>query len=139
MNETAERTIQAHRVPENERPDFLPRHFPHFYAAWETLVYDTLNRICPEYFGGYWQFYTTDNGAAFMVPEVGLETLLIEVPDNFCSVRVSPEAAGLIACLYATNYIANSSRRDYYIEAYHSLRDFALEHPEAPHILAAID
>src|SRR5699024_9703965 len=56
--------ITATAVPEAERMQFLPRFFGHQYMMLgETMVYSWMERLAPDYHGGFWNFYTLSNDA----------------------------------------------------------------------------
>lgn len=66
-----ETLITATPVPDEDRPDFWPRHFrgvPQWILL-EPRIFAWTDRLCADYSGGIWQFYTLSNGGAFMAPE----------------------------------------------------------------------
>lgn len=63
-----------------------------------------LDRLCADYHGGSWGFYTLSNGGAFMAPE-GDERWSLFNGMNGNGVEMSAEAAGIIACLMAYNLL----------------------------------
>ena len=93
----------ATRVPVNRRMQFLPRFLGHDMRAGEALVYDWMQALAPDYGGGYWEFYELSNGGFYMAPELGCETIRIRCPGNFYDATMSPDAAGIVATLYALN------------------------------------
>lgn len=143
MNITSSATIINEEVARNlvaieERLSMLPKYFPGLYLRVEALIYNWMGRLCLSYNGGYWHMYELSNGAFYMAPqtEKRFETLC---PGFGASVELSADAAGLVACLYAVNQLANQTESDHYIKFYHRLRDYALEHAEAGNIFKAID
>lgn len=137
MSRSTEQVI-AQKVPDEERLNFLPQLFGmrHFMAG-ENQVYNWMGQLCEKYQGGYWEFYRIPGGG-FMVPS-GTEKMELSWAGNYFEGEMSPEAAGIVATLYALNMLANSTEEDHLIEAYHALRDFARGHAEANLIMAAID
>jgi hypothetical protein len=133
--------IAATKVPEEARLDFLPKLFGRHFMKGEMLVYTFMGKLCSAYKGGYWEFYTLSNGSGFMVPVLpgDPERLDISWADNAYEGSMSPEAAGIVASLYALNYLANMTEEDAMIEAFHALREFAVYHPESREIMGAID
>jgi hypothetical protein len=129
----------ATRVPDQRRERFLPQSFgPRHFLRGEQLVYSWMARLSPDYSGGYWHFYEVSNGAFFMVPNLQVQRMRVEVPSNFYSGCMSREAAGVVCVLFAINAMTFAGA-DHLCDAYHLLRSFAVEHAEAAEILAAID
>jgi hypothetical protein len=52
---------------------------------------------------------------------------------------MSADAAGITVCLFAFSHLAFQIDDRDIVEHFHLLREFALQHPEASKILAAID
>ena len=103
-------------------------------------VYAFARHLTREYQGGYWQFYTLDNGAFYMAPEP--DRLFYVSCENGFEGNLSSDALGITACLYAYSHLSfskNPDLADVCAEQYHQLREFMLEHPEARDILGAID
>jgi Antirestriction protein len=96
-----------------------------------------MRQLAKDYSGGYWHFYELSNGGFYMAPEC--EPLILLVAGNGYAGRMSAEAAGITACLFAFSHLSFRIPDEVIGCHYHQLRDFALEHPEASAILAAID
>ncbi|STV13500.1 antirestriction protein [Klebsiella pneumoniae subsp. pneumoniae] len=63
--------ITASVVPDELRIGFWPQHFGSI-PQWITLeprIFAWMDRLCSDYHGGIWTFYTLNNGGAFMAPE----------------------------------------------------------------------
>lgn len=130
--------IKACRVAEQDRLDFLPRYFtPRWMLRGESLVYAWMERLSPDYQGGYWEFYTLSNSGFYLAP-TGQEMRLI-VEGNYFDEVVLADVAGIIATLFALNDLACETGHDRIIDLYYSLLDFAREHPEEGSIMRAID
>lgn len=139
MNETHELTgPTASLVPEAKRMAFLPNCFGRYFLMGEVLVYGWLDRLSADYSGGCWEFYTLSNGGFYLAPKIG-QRLRMAVEGNGFEGELSPDAAGIVATLFALNQLAFETRDDHLIDCYHALRDFALEHAEAALIAQAID
>jgi len=136
LNSNENRSITARPVPNGERTQVLPRHFGRRMIRFEAAVYDWLGSLSKDYSGAYWNFYELSNGGFYMAPV--LNRLLIESPNGF-SRTVSPDAAGIIACLFSCSHLSFHSEDEVFANHFHLLRPFALEHSEANLILAAID
>jgi hypothetical protein len=129
--------ITARRIPDEERLNFLPRHFHMWCVKVESAVFDHLQQLSADYQGGYWVFYDLSNGGCFMAPSHG--ELRIEAPNQF-SATVDADTAGIIATLYALSDLSfELPTKDIFATRFHQLRSFAGEHPRAKEIFAAID
>lgn len=130
--------ITVQLVSERERLGFMPRLFGRYYLLGEQLVYSWMRKLSSEYKGGYWDFYKFGNGGGYLAPRRE-GTFKMACAGNWFEGEVSPDAAGIIATLYALSQLANQVEDDAIIEQYYRLREFALEHPEKAAIAAAID
>jgi hypothetical protein len=122
-----------------ERMECLPRHFGRAAVLFENAVYVMAERLCPEYRGGFWQFYELSNGGFYMTPELGAETVAISVETNGYNGRMSCDAAGVTICLFVFSHLSFASSGECWARHFHQLRDFAVSHREAAEIFAAID
>ena len=64
-------TLCATPVKDEQRLRFWPQHFGRI-PQWITLephIFAWMDRLCADYNGGVWAFYTLSNGGAFMAPE----------------------------------------------------------------------
>lgn len=133
-------TLQATPVADSARIHFWPEHFGSI-PQWVTLeprIFAWLDRLCAEYHGDFWEFYTLSNGGAFMVPDTEQDYVLFnELNGN--EATVSREAAGIVACLLAYSHHACRTECDAMTEHYYRLRDYALRHPECNAIMHIID
>jgi len=92
-----------------------------------------------EYKGGYWEFYTLNNGGFFMAPAD--DRVFHVTCDNQFEGDLSADALGITACLYAysnLSFSGGSFAREC-ARHYHLLREYMLEHPEVRAILGATD
>lgn len=132
--------VEALSVRDENRIHFWPEHFGSI-PQWITLelhIFAWLDRLCAEYHGDFWEFYTLSNGGAFMVPdsEQGY-ALFNELNGN--EATISREAAGIVTCLLAYSHHASRTECDAMTEHYYRLRDYALSHPECNAIMHIID
>lgn len=130
--------VIATLVPESRRMQILPTYLGREFVRGEMLVYSHLSAMCPEYLGGVWDFFELSNGSFYMAPAYR-QPFDLHVDGNGFAGRVSADAAGLIACLFAFNQLTWTAHDDRYIDLYYRLREFALGHAEAATILRAID
>lgn len=101
-----------------------------------------MDRLCADYSGGIWCFYTLSNDGAFMAPEPDGdddEKWALFNPMNGNGAEVSAEAAGIAACLMAYSHHAMRTECDAMTEHYYRLRDYALTHVECSAIMHIID
>lgn len=132
------KSIRKEKCPDNKRSEFLPRFVGNKYASYETSIYNFLSRVCPQYNGGYWKFCTLSNGGFYM--ELSKEGLLeIEQPLNYYKGKMSADAASIAVNLYVLCDYAIRVDETWFTEAFHYLRDYAKQHPEAHEIFRFID
>ncbi len=142
--ETGLQQLVATIVPDEQRISFWPQHFG-LIPQWVTLeprVFGWMDRLCENYCGGIWNLYTLNNGGAFMAPEPDDdddETWVLFNAMNGNRAEMSPEAAGIAACLMT--YSHHACRTECYAMTvhYYRLRDYALQHPECSAIMRIID
>lgn len=142
--ETDLQQLVATLVPDEQRISFWPQHFG-LIPQWVTLeprVFGWMDRLCEDYCGGIWNLYTLNNGGAFMAPEPDDdddETWVLFNAMNGNRAEMSPEAAGIAACLMT--YSHHACRTECYAMTvhYYRLRDYALQHPECSAIMRIID
>jgi hypothetical protein len=132
--------ITADLVPEARRLRIAATLFGvNFPLQLEPTIYQFAEFLSGDYRGGYWHFYTLSNGGFYMAPS--REKFFAVSAENGYEGELSGNALGVTACLYAYSHL--SFREDDFAEScaehYHRLREFALRHPEAAAILAAID
>ncbi|EFB3419003.1 antirestriction protein [Escherichia coli] len=136
--------LVASLVPDEQRISFWPQHFG-LIPQWVTLeprVFGWMDRLCEDYSGGIWNLYTLNNGGAFMAPEPDDdddETWVLFNVMNGNRAEMSPEAAGIAACLMAYSHHACRTENYAMTVHYYRLRDYALQHPECSAIMRIID
>ncbi|HFF8440728.1 TPA: antirestriction protein [Serratia marcescens] len=134
--------LAATLVPDEQRVGFWPQHFGSIpqWIILEPTVFAWMDRLCAEYCGGIWQFYTLSNGGAFVAPEADSDapwSLFNTMNGN--GGEMSAEAAGIVVCLIAYSHHACRTECDAMTEHYYRLRDYALVHPECNAIMHIID
>lgn len=122
----------------------------------EPMIYAFADRLSVGYAGGYWDMLAVSNGAFYMRPvddgaddragdAQGSGTGFGVVSDNGFECRLSADALGLAACLYAYSHLNFGGARvgeelaQTCAQQYHLLQQWALSHPQAGLILAVID
>lgn len=130
--------IVATEVPNEQRPQFLPKYFgPALLPRGELLVYGWMRRLCDSYRGALWRFVELSNGGFYMAPNLP-GPFHLRVDGNGFSGYLSADAAGVVASMFALNQLACDGH-DQLDDAYYLLRDFACQHEEHRSILNAID
>lgn len=136
MQETT--TIEARELIGKDRLNALPRYFGLINGLKvENAVFNWARKHCLEYGGGMWRYMEIPNGF-FMCPESAKE-FTVQIPDNYFEGRLSPEAVGIVACLFAYSVLSFRTEDESFSDHYIALEQFARCHPEASQILAAID
>jgi hypothetical protein len=131
------RSITAAIVSEEERLTVLPRHFGLHMMIFENSVYLFMRALSTGYTGGFWRFFELSNGGFYMAPEV--TELPLRADGNGYEGRMSGDAAGITACLYALSHLSFTVGDERISGHYYRLREFAAQHREAIEIFAAID
>lgn len=130
--------VTATVVPLSRRTQALPRVFGRHMLRFERLAFFWAERISDSYDGGLWEFYDLSNGGFYMAP-TGSARMHVSVEGNGFEGHLSRDAFGIVASLFAINYMVNGGGDDRLIDLYHQLRDFAAAHAEAAAIFGAID
>jgi hypothetical protein len=101
----------------------------HWALHLEPLAYAMADSLSSDYTGGYWDFFSLNNGGFHVTCENSFEGDL------------SADAVGITVCLYACSGLSFSGMliADVCAGQYHLLREYALEHSEAAEIMAAVD
>ena len=132
--------ITATLVQDAGRMDIADQHFGiRFPLTVEPMIFQFATQLAPAYSGGYWNFAEASNGGFYMAPR--LDESFQVIADNGFSGTMSAEALGITACLYAYSNLSFGEGKFGEIcgEHYHLLFEFAMQHPEAAAIRAAID
>jgi len=130
--------ITARLISEDARLDALPRHFGIHMLRLEDTVFDFMRQFATQYVGGIWDMLELNNGGFYM--RTGSEPVQFRVSSNGFEDIMSADAAGITVCLFAYSHLSfqfpaeGRLSRHFYL-----LRAYALEHPEASLIFAAID
>jgi len=135
------KTITRTEVPESRRSEHVGQLFGvQFALQLEPFIYTITGRMAPDYKGGYWEFYKLSNGGFYMAP--GTDKTFTVSCDNFYRGKLSADALGIVACLYAYSHLSFGRSEKIgrmYARHYHLLRQYMCEHPEVAEILGAID
>ncbi len=134
--------ITKSRCPEELRLDFLPKQFGKAFIAFENSLYYWAEQLMDGYSGGFWEFYELSNGGC-LIQLLEDEPILVRSP-NGDEYEISSEAASIVVNLFTLSNLTavleeGSSELEKAINAYHWLREFSYDHPEAHQIFALID
>lgn len=129
--------ITAARVLDEERMNTLPSHFGRHLLTVENAIYSWLRELSGEYSGAYWHFYELSNGGFYMSPDC--ESLQLRVDGNGYDGRMSGDAAGIVACLFALSHLSFRIPNDMLSRHFQQLLEFAAAHREASAIFTATD
>ena len=72
MNKYSEEPTPVTRslIPEGQRlPHTATLFRTHFPLVIEPVIYGITDKMADAYYGGYWDFYTLDNGGFYLAPE----------------------------------------------------------------------
>lgn len=144
---TMEQAVTATLVSDDKRMAFLPNFFGKAMLRGEGYLFDWARRICPQYHGGYWDFYTLSNGGFFAAPSMGDQPVKVSISTNGYEGSMSAQAAGVVITLFALSYLIaelygeenNEDLVEKLNEHYHQLRDFVSELDDSRQIFSAID
>jgi len=131
--------ITRQMVAEDQRThvtaDLFGVYFP---LQLEPFVFSMASRLSEDYGGGYWLFYTLDNGGFYMAPDSDRFQV---VSENGWKGFISADAFGITVCLFAYSHLSFGSGQfaETCAEQYHLLREYMMDHAEAGAILAATD
>ncbi|MDA5546097.1 antirestriction protein, partial [Yersinia rochesterensis] len=123
---TETNTLIATQVSDAQRIHFWAKHFGQVpkWALIEPQFFRWLDRLCDDYHGDFWDFYTLSNCGAFMVPGTEQDYVLFNAL-NGNGATVSREAAGIIACLMAYSHHACHTESEAMTDHFYRLREYA--------------
>jgi hypothetical protein len=95
--------------------------------------------LSSQYNGGYWQFHALSNGGFYMAPR--LDTIFDVSCENGFEGKLSADALGIAACLYAYSHLSfgDGDFAETCGTQYHLLREYMFEHAEVRAILTTTD
>jgi hypothetical protein len=111
----------------------------YFPLQLEPFIFSMASRLSEDYGGGYWLFYTLDNGGFYMAPDS--DGRFQVVSPNGWEGFMSTDAFGITTCLFAYSNLSFGSGQfaETCADQYHLLREYLMDHAEAGAILAATD
>ena len=111
-----------------------------FPMTLEPTIYSSTERMSHDYRGGYWNYFTLSNLGFYMAPAV-IDSFNVHCQNGY-SGKMSADALGVTACLYAYSHLSFSkidNLADVCARQFHLLREYMFDHAEVNQILAAID
>jgi hypothetical protein len=111
----------------------------YFPLQLEPFIFSMASRLSEDYGGGYWLFFTLDNGGFYMAPDSDRRFQVTS--ENGWEGFMSADAFGIAVCLFAYSNLSFGSGQfaETCAEQYHLLRGYMMDHDEAGTILAATD
>ena len=134
------KSISCTVVPESQRMSVVDKLFGIQYVlVLEPAVFRFAETLAHAYNGAYWTFHTLPNAGFYMSPRS--DTIYAVSCENGYEGKLSADALGIVACLYAYSHLSfgDGTFAETCAENYHLLREFVFEYPEARAILRAID
>ena len=134
------KSITCNVVPEAQRMAVVDKLFGIQYVlVLEPAVFSFAETLAPAYTGAYWVFYENSNGAFYMAPRS--DNIFAVSCENGFEGKLSADALGIIACLYAYSHLSfgDGTFAETCAAKYHQLREYVFQHAEAKAILRAID
>lgn len=132
--------ITAQRVEDSDRlMTLLSIHFGQHVIEFENTVYDLMSRVARDYRGAVWRFYELSNRGLYMAPRYEGTFRFVVDKDRYLG-QMSADGAGITVCLFAYKLLSfRHAGDDPFGDHFHRLKEFAMQHPEAVEIFAAID
>ena len=130
------RQLVAEDQRTNVTADLFGVYFP---IQLEPFIYSMSSQLSEDYGGGYWLFYTLDNGGFYMAADSDGKFQVIS-PNGWEGI-MSADAFGVTVGLFAYSSLSFGSGQfaETCAEQYHLLREYMMDHAEARAILAATD
>lgn len=125
-------------VQEKDRLEFLPKHIGNRFYKFEMLVYAFMDKFCQDYSGGYWEFWTLENGGILMTLDSN-EVFQVCNDMNYFEDTMSAESVSIAVNMFALNALMDENCDKRIIDYYYALGDYASEHSEASKIIRLID
>ncbi|MCX2983399.1 antirestriction protein [Halieaceae bacterium IMCC14734] len=134
-------SVKRSNVPESERLDITEKLFGmHWPLKLEPVIYGITAHMAEDYQGGYWEFYTLDNGGFYMAPDTD-RTFAVSSMNQWQG-QLSADALGIVVCVTAYSHLSFGGPESFArtcANHYHMLREFMYDHPEVSNVLSAID
>ena len=128
-------------IPEERRAAYARKVFGSGYPLLvEPVIFAMADLLSPDYAGGHWLYCgICPEGTMYSYPDTDGSFRVVS-PNGF-ECTMSSEAFGMTAWLFGLSSLAFSKGRlaEVCAERYHSLREYALDHPEVDLIVAACD
>ena len=127
-------------VCDDQRLGFFPKYAGKHFLQLETMIFQTMDRLCPDYRGGMWDMWELSNGGCYLSPALSDSHIRMVCEGNCFEGKLSTDAAGIVVSLVAINHLAWSvPEPEHFNKLFYALRDWALDHAECQDILRAID
>jgi len=125
----------------SQRVKIMSLMFGRHFVRGEALVSAWLRKLSDGYDDGVWNYYTLSNGGYYMAPDIGNACLPVRIDDNGFEYSMSPDAAGIVACLFTLDQLIHEVEdgRDGLVKQYYYLLNFVAYHAEREMIFSAIN
>lgn len=109
----------------------------------EVAIYAFMEDLCPDYFGGMWDFYEFatpgESGSGFFMAPAMCDRYRLSCAGNYFEGDFSQEAAGIAVSLFAFSHLSMHTGWAGYASLYRALRLYSIGHPEHEVISGIID
>lgn len=143
MEATTQTITTARYIQPAEQATLLVFYAGGYSKSLRDLIHNAMASYSDEYAEnptmGHWHGYDLSSGVFYLAPPARDKPYAMMGRGNFYDGEMSADAAGIVACLMAFSHLACHTEEDHHIEMFHGLREWALDHPEAGKIMAAID
>lgn len=141
QTETTSMPLICSRVATERLPEMLPRYTRDNISAinLKRMIYMVMAEYSDDECGGDWLVWELSNDSFYMAPSDKNTTFSMQCGGNFYDGTMTGDAAGVVVCLVAFCRMAEITEQERFIELFYGLREWAMEHPEASSIFAAID
>ncbi|REC93300.1 antirestriction protein [Kushneria indalinina] len=133
---THPRLVQAEKIDPSRHAEELKRHFERHHALVVPTVQTLLQRMSRDYDGGELECFDLDNAGFYMRPTRTEDMHVLIWASEYVGF-MSPDAAGITACLYAYYLMQWNTGADVMHDRYYRLEEYARAHPEHQQIFCA--
>jgi len=96
-------------VSDDERMEFLPKHFGDLFQKFESLLFTVASKTIKGYNGGYWEFATTEDAIPFAFPRAS-EPLTVTTMFGTSEAQIPTQIAGILCTALATLIMAERAK-----------------------------
>lgn len=115
-------------IPEDDRLDFLEKHFGKHFLQFENLLFAIARKTLLNYSGGYWEYALTENGYPFVLPKSDDPITVTDIfgvnPTQLSAALAGIHSTTLVIMALlqsAEKYNLSDEFHDHLIDLYHEL------------------